>query len=104
MDGWLEFKFSDAPLAQELLSTAQTLRSALDQLMDGKLQEPTGDLVMPMNVIICRVQSGLRIMNVIILLSACLMNTVTVVFADCATPSIPSGSSRICPNQRGVIQ
>ena len=43
MDDWLEFKFSDAPLAQELLSTAQTLRSALDQLMVGKLQEPTGD-------------------------------------------------------------
>ena len=43
MDGWLEFKFSDASLAQELLSTAQTLRSALEQLMAARLQEQTGD-------------------------------------------------------------
>lgn len=49
IDDWLEFKFSDARVAQELLSTAQTLRSALDQLMTGRLQQ-TGD-TMGMNVI-----------------------------------------------------
>ena len=49
LDDWLESKFSDARVAQELLSTAQTLRSALDQLMTGRFQQ-TGDTIR-MNVI-----------------------------------------------------
>ena len=85
IDDWLEFKFSDARVAQELLSTAQTLRSALDQLMTGRFQQ-TGD-TMRMNVI----TSMCVLMNVISMCSECWVDT-SIHPIPCKGHSLPSGN------------